>query len=61
MKLCETCTKQNCKKRVVVIQENNLITIKCLDYEKDETKIQGYKKQLERTTKQQDTLMKLNI
>lgn len=61
MKLCETCTKRNCKNRVVVIQENNLITTKCLDYEKDESKIKGYKKQLERTAKQQDTLMKLNI
>ena len=59
MKLCETCTKRNCKKRVVVIQENNLITIKCLDYEKDETKIQGYKKQLERTAKINKSIMGL--
>lgn len=59
MKLCETCTKRNCKKRVVVIQENNLITIKCLDYEKDETKTQGYKKQLERTAKISKSIMGL--
>ena len=59
MKLCETCTKRNCKKRVVVIQENNLITIKCLDYEKDETKIQRYKKQLERTAKISKSIMGL--
>lgn len=59
MKLCETCTKRNCKKRVVVIQENNLITIKCLDYEKDETKTQGYKKQLERTAKINKSIMGL--
>lgn len=59
MKLCETCTKQNCKKRVVVIQENNLTTIKCLDYEKDETKIRGYKKQLERTAKVNKSIMGL--
>lgn len=59
MKLCETCTKRNCKKRVVVIQENNLITIKCLDYEKDETKIRGYKKQLERTAKVNKSIMGL--
>lgn len=57
MKLCETCTKRNCKKRVVVIQENNLITIKCLDYEKDVDKIQGYKKQLERTAKISKSVM----
>lgn len=46
MKLCETCTKRNCKKEIVVIQENNLTTIKCLDYEKDVDKIKGYKKTL---------------
>ena len=42
MKLCETCTKQNCKKNIVVIQEDNLTTIQCLDYEKDESKIKAY-------------------
>ena len=59
MKLCETCTKRNCKKRVVVIQENNLITTKCLDYEKDESKIKGYKKQLERTARISKSVMGL--
>lgn len=59
MKLCETCTKRNCKKRVVVIQEDNLITTKCLDYEKDEDKIKGYKKQLERTAKISKSIMGL--
>ena len=59
MKLCETCTKRNCKKEIVVIQENNLTTIKCLDYEKDETKIQGYKKQIERTAKINKSVMGL--
>ena len=59
MKLCETCTKQNCKKNIVVIQENNLMTIKCLDYEKDERKIKGYKKQLERTAKINKSVMGL--
>lgn len=57
MKLCETCTKRNCKNRVVVIQENNLTTIQCLDYEKDVDKIQGYKKQLERTAKISKSVM----
>ena len=61
MKLCETCTKRNCKKRIVLTTQDNLMTIKCLDYEKDETKINGYKKQLERTARQCNTLMKLNI
>lgn len=61
MKLCETCTKQNCKKNIVVIKQDNLITTKCLDYEKDVDKIKGYKKPLNRTARQCDTLMKLNI
>ena len=59
MKLCETCTKRNCNKEIVVIQENNLTTIKCLDYEKDESKIKGYKKQLERTAKINKSVMGL--
>ena len=59
MKLCETCTKQNCKKNIVVIQEDNLTTTKCLDYEKDKNKIKGYKKQLERTAKISKSVMGL--
>ena len=61
MKLCETCTKQNCKHSIVEIKQDNLITIKCLDHEKDVDKIKGYKKPLNRTARQCDTLMKLNI
>ena len=53
MKLCETCTKTNCKKRIVVIKQDNLMTTKCLDYEKDIEKIKGYKKPLERTGQQE--------
>lgn len=59
MKLCETCTKRNCNKRIVVTTQDNLMKIKCLDYEKDETKIQGYKKQLERTAKISKSIMGL--
>nr|DAZ28019.1 MAG TPA: hypothetical protein [Caudoviricetes sp.] len=59
MKLCDTCTKTNCKKRIVIIQEDNLITTKCLDYEKDKNKIKGYKKQLERTAKVNKSVMGL--
>lgn len=42
MELCETCTKRNCKKRIVVTQQDNITTIKCLDYKKDKSKIHGY-------------------
>lgn len=61
MKLCDTCKNITCERKLKIIKEDNLITIKCLDYKKDNSKIQGYKKQLNRTAKQQDTLMKLNI
>ena len=61
MKLCDTCKNTICKRKLITIQENNLLTIKCLEYEKDNSKIQGYKKQLNRTARQQDTLMKSNI
>lgn len=61
MELCDTCKNITCEKKLKIIKEDNLTTIKCLNYIKDDSKIQGYKKQLNRTAKQQDTLMKLNI
>lgn len=61
MKLCDTCKNSTCEKKLVIVKKNNLTTIKCLNYIKDDSKIQGYKKQLNRTAKQQDTLMNLNI
>ncbi len=45
MILCKTFTKRNCKKRIVVTQQDNITTIKCLDYNKDPSKIEGYKKE----------------
>lgn len=51
MKLCETCKNNNCNRQVVIIEEDNLKTVKCLDYQKDESKIQRYKKPLEKTAK----------
>lgn len=59
MKLCETCKKEKCNKSIVITQQDNLTTIKCLDYEKDKDKIQGYKKPLERTAEYQRTVMGL--
>lgn len=43
MKLCETCKKNNCSKKIIVSKENGIKTIKCLEYEKDREKIKGYK------------------
>ena len=59
MKLCETCTKRNCKKRIVEIKQGNLTTIQCLDYEKDIDKVRGYKKPLEKTAKVNKSIMGL--
>ena len=60
MELCETCKKTLCDKNMEIVRQGNLVTIRCLDYEKDPNKIQGYKKQLNRTARQCDMLMKLN-
>lgn len=61
MELCNTCKNTSCSKNIEVIKEEDIVTIKCVDYEKDESKIQGYKKPLNRTARQCNTLMKLNI
>lgn len=61
MELCDSCKKTLCDKKMEIIRQGNLITIRCLEYEKDSSKIQGYKKQLNRTARQHHTLMNLNI
>lgn len=59
MELCKTCTKRKCKKRIIEKQQGNIKITKCLDYEKDKEKIQGYVKPKERTAKFQKTVMGL--
>ena len=61
MELCDSCKKTLCDKKMEITRQGNLVTIRCKEYEKDVSKIQGYKKQLYRTARQGDTLMKLNI
>ena len=61
MELCKTCKKTLCEKNMEIIKQGNLVTIRCLDYEKDASKIHGYKKQMNRTARQGNTIMKLNI
>ena len=61
MELCDTCKKMLCEKNMEIIRQGNLITIRCREYDKDASKIQGYKKQLYRTARQGHTLMNLNI
>lgn len=61
MELCDSCKKTLCEKNMEIVKQGNLVTIRCLDYEKDASKIYGYKKQLNRTARQYHTLMNLNI
>ena len=61
MELCKTCKKTLCQKKIEIIKQGNLVTIRCIEYEKDPSKIHGYKKQLNRTARQYNALMKLNI
>ena len=61
MELCDSCKKTLCEKNMEIIRQGNLITIRCREYDKDASKIQGYKKQLYRTARQGHTLMNLNI
>ena len=61
MELCKTCKKTLCEKKMEIIKQGNLVTIRCLEYEKDSSKIHGYKKQLNRTARQCYALMKMNI
>jgi len=56
MKLCETCKSKNCNKNIMIIEQKDIKTIKCLDYEKDDSKIEGYKVPLVRLAKQQKTV-----
>lgn len=59
MELCKTCKKTLCEKNMEIVKQGNLVTIRCLDYEKDENKIKGYKKPLERTAKFSKSVMGL--
>ena len=52
MELCDSCKKTLCDKNIEIIKEDDLVTIRCLDYEKDSSKIKGYKKQLNRAARQ---------
>ena len=61
MELCETCKKTLCQKKMEITKQGNLITIRCKEYEKDVSKIQGYKAPVYRTARQYHTLINLNI
>lgn len=55
--ICKYCKKQ-CTKTLVIKENESTETIKCVDYEKDKDKIQGYVRPLERTAKMGSCVMK---
>lgn len=61
MELCKTCTRIICHNNIITKEEENLRTIKCLEYKKDEGKIKGYEKPLIRTANQGRAIMNLGI
>lgn len=61
MELCDTCKKTLCEKKMEIIRQGDIVTIRCKEYEKDANKIQGYKTPVCRTARQYHTLMDLNI
>ncbi len=54
--ICKYCKKQ-CSKAIVIEEDISTESIKCVDYEKDESKIEGYIRPLEKTAKIQRCVM----
>ena len=55
-KICTTCKKSNtekCKKNIVKKKENDILSIKCLNYVKDLSKIKKYEKPLITTARRE--------
>lgn len=59
--ICPYC-KGQCEKGIVITADTETIQAKCVDYEKDKSKVgdNRYKKPLERTAKLEKTLMGLS-
>ena len=49
-KICPYC-KAQCNKGITVVKDKSTIYAKCVDYEKDESKIERYKEPIQRTAK----------
>lgn len=58
-KQCKTC-KGICEKGIVVFQDKDTICARCVDYERDESKIEKYKRPLGKTARLQKTVMGLS-
>lgn len=48
-KVCSTCKNNDC--HITRFKDKGITYIKCTNYKKDEDKIKGYKRPLERTAK----------
>lgn len=57
--MCKYCKNNKCTKNILVIRENKMTSIKCLDYLKNEKTITRYKRIEPRTAKYEKTLMGL--
>jgi hypothetical protein len=58
--LCNYCKKTQCIRKIIKKQSNNVITLKCEEYEKDESKIIPYEPPLIVTAKR-DYIIKKEI
>lgn len=56
-KMCPYC-KGKCNKGITIVENESTIYAKCVDYEKDKDKIQGYVKPLERVARVCSCVMK---
>lgn len=56
-KMCPYC-KGKCNKGITIVEDESTIYAKCVDYEKDKSKIEGYKNPLIRTAKIQSCVIK---
>lgn len=54
--MCSTC-KAKCDKGIVIVNYNGTKQARCTDYKKDESKIEKYKRQEQRTAKQLKSIM----
>ena len=55
-KICINCIQDNCNKQALVIEDNEIYSIKCLNYKKGNN-IKGYEDPKGRTAKQLKSLM----
>lgn len=50
-KICNTCTRSDCDRSIVIIKGNNQLYVKCKSYEKDKKKINKPDREVEKYLK----------